>query len=284
MAKFPKKLTILKENAMVNEIITIFCICDEYLDAINYKDNKQARMSTSEVLTTAIVAAKFFGGNYEKSRKFLSEHHYINAMLSKSRFIRRLNSIDKEILKKIFFLMSEIFKATNVDKEYALDSFPVPVCLNVRIWRSKIYKEPNYKGYSAVKQDYFFGIKVHMLVTKDGKPVEFFITPGSVSDIKAARSLSFNLPKFSNIHADRAYNDYDFEDYLELQRQLNLKPQRKKNSKRKDKGMCSKTRKVIETTFSSITNNFAKKIHAVTAHGFELKIFMFIFAYAMQFL
>jgi hypothetical protein len=43
-------------------------------------------MSTSEALTTAIVAVKFFGGNYEKSRNFLFEHGYISKMLSKSRF------------------------------------------------------------------------------------------------------------------------------------------------------------------------------------------------------
>lgn len=40
--------------------------------------------------------------------------------------------------------------------------------------------------------------------------------------------------------------------------------------------MCKKTRKIIETTFSLITGSFARKIHAVTAHGFELKIVMFI--------
>ena len=78
---------------MVEEIITIFCLCDDYLKTISYKDNRQAQMKTSEVLTTAILAAKFFGGNYQKSRMFLSSHHYIKNVLSKSRFIRRLNSL-----------------------------------------------------------------------------------------------------------------------------------------------------------------------------------------------
>lgn len=269
---------------MVKEIITIFCVCDDYLKAIDYKDNHQAQMSTSEILTTAIVAARFFGGNYQKSRIFLSDHKYIKHMLSESRFIRRLNQIKQEILQGIFFVMAKMFKTANSDNVYAIDSFPVPVCSNVRIWKCKIYQNNDYIGYSAIRKDHFFGIRVHMLVTKDGKPVEFSIEPGSVSDIKAAHSFVFDLPKWSDIHADRAYTDYEFEDYLELQRQLKFKARRKKNAKRKDRGMCTKTRKIIETAFSSITSSFSKKIHAVSAKGFELKIVMFVFAYAIKFM
>jgi hypothetical protein len=269
---------------MVEEIITVFCICDDYLKTMQYKDNHQAQMSTSEVLTTAIVAARFFGGNYQKSRMFLSEHNYIKRMLSESRFIRRLNALDKDILYKLFTIMTKAFKAANPEKIYAIDSFPVPVCSNIRISRCNIYKNEKYRGYSAIRQSYFFGIKVHMLVTKYGEPVEFVIEPGSFSDIRVARSFAFDIPRGSIIHADRAYTDYDFEDYLELQRQIFLAARRKENAKRRERGMSTKIRKIIETSFSSIVNDFPRKIHAVTAKGFELKIIMFIFAYSTKLL
>ena len=103
---------------MIETIITIFCICDDYLKEIGHKDDKQARMSTSEILTTAIVGVKFFGGNYKKSRMFLSNHNYINSMLSESRFIRRPNLIDQAIFQGIFSVMSEIFKKNNSDNVY----------------------------------------------------------------------------------------------------------------------------------------------------------------------
>ena len=120
-----------------------------------------------------------------------------------------------------------------------------------------------------------------MLVTKKGQPVEFVIKPGSKSDIKVARSFAFDIPRGSKIHADRAYTDYSFEDYLDLQRNIYFVVKKKKNAKRHTKRFCGKTRKIIETAFSSIIRNFARKIHAITARGFELKIVMFIFAYAM---
>ena len=116
-----------------------------------------------------------------------------------------------------------------------------------------------------------------------GQPVEFIIKPGSVSDIKVARSFKFNIPKKAKIHADKGYTDYGFEDHLEFSRQIHLLAVRKENAKRKDRGVCKKTRKIVETVFSSITSLFGRTIHAVTARGFELKIIMFIFAYSMKF-
>jgi hypothetical protein len=94
---------------MVDEIVTVFCICDDYLKSIEYRDDKQSMMSTSEILTTAIVAAKFFGGNYAKSRWFLGEHNYVRHMLSESRFIRRLNQIDHEVFRGLFSIMTRTF-------------------------------------------------------------------------------------------------------------------------------------------------------------------------------
>lgn len=267
---------------MVEEIITIFYACDEYLKAIGHKDDKQARISTSEIITIAIVAAKFFGGNYETSRWFLLSHGYIKT-ISKSRFIRRFNALDIEILQGFFATMAQSFKLANKNGSYALDSFPVPVCANIRISRCKIYRNEIYRGFSAIRDDFFFGIKVHMLVTKDGQPVEFTITPGAVSDIKVARSFKFNIPKNSKIHADKGYTDYGFEDHLEFTRQIHLLAVRKENAMRKDRGVCKKTRKIVETAFSSITSLFGRTIHAVTARGFELKVIMFIFAHALKF-
>ena len=150
---------------MVDAIITIFYTCDEYLKAMGHKDDKQARISASEIITIAIVAAKFFGGNYETSRWFLVSHGYIKT-ISKSRFVRRLNALDIEILQGFFATMAQAFKLANEDGDYVIDSFPVPVCANIRINRCRIYRNEKYRGFSATRDDYFFGIRVHMLVTK----------------------------------------------------------------------------------------------------------------------
>ena len=50
-----------------NEVIAIYCIIDDILKSLGWEDNRQAKMSSSEVLTTAIIACLAFGGNFTKS-------------------------------------------------------------------------------------------------------------------------------------------------------------------------------------------------------------------------
>lgn len=69
------------------------------------------------------------------------------------------------------------------------------------------------------------------MITAQGQPVEFFLTPGEYSDTKALALYQFDLPERSKITGDKAYNDYDVEDALD-EADLHLTPLRKKNSKR----------------------------------------------------
>jgi hypothetical protein len=95
-----------------------------------------------------------------------------------------------------------------------LDSFPIACCDNYRIYRSKLYQREVWRGHQARKQRYFYGLKVHVMVTQHGQPVEFFLTPGSYSDTSAYRLYDFDLPRQAWITGDKAYNDYDVEDEL----------------------------------------------------------------------
>ncbi len=45
------------------KIITIFCQCEDFLSEFGQKDEAQARFSTAEVMTAALVSAWFVGGN-----------------------------------------------------------------------------------------------------------------------------------------------------------------------------------------------------------------------------
>jgi hypothetical protein len=69
------------------------------------------------------------------------------------------------------------------------------------------------------------------MVTLQGQPVEFFLTPGPWSDTRALKMYAFDLPVGSLITGDKAYNDYEFEDLLEVAG-IELEPLRKKNSLR----------------------------------------------------
>ena len=71
---------------MLTEIIAIYAITDDLLKAMGHKEDGRVVMSDAEVMTTALVAAKFFGGNHRSACSYLKEHGFMPKMLSTSRF------------------------------------------------------------------------------------------------------------------------------------------------------------------------------------------------------
>lgn len=270
---------------MQERIITIYCLCDEFLKASGVRDYPGATMSTAEVMTTAVVAADVFGGCFEQSRHFLSAHGYMPHMLSKSRFNRRLHAISEHLWQGFFHLLSAAAKHLNASGEYIMDSCPVPVCDNIRIRRSQLYRGEAYRGYVASKRRYFFGLRIHLLVTATGQPVEFLLAPGAHADISAFKALPLDLPPGSTIYADAAYTDYAWEDFLAQACHLSLVVPRKTNAKRTMspalRYLCQYIRKRVETSLSQITASFARTLRAVTPRCFELKIGLALIAFAL---
>ena len=274
---------------MDDTIITTYYLCEEFLKAVGHRDDPQVRLSTAEVMCTALVAAAFFGGNVEKTRSFLDEYGYIRKAISKSRFNRRLHAIDSCLWRTLFDLLAEAFKHDNAAGSYVVDSLPVAVCDNIRIKRCRIYPRGEhgevFRGYIASKRRYFYGLRVHLVVSGKGEPVEFSLAAASEADVKVFKELELELPEGSTIHADKGYTDYHYEDLLE-EVGLYLKAQRKKNSKRVlpawEEFLGKPIRQYIETVFGELSRMFSRKIHAVTPRGFELKIVCFLLAFSIQ--
>lgn len=266
---------------MEKQIVPIYVICDEFLKYMNHKAHPDSQMSDAEVLTTAIVATLYCGGNYAQARRWLAVPQYIPDMLSRSRFSRRLNRLQPYLLS-LARLIGHSFKASNEDQNYALDTFPVAVCDNYRIKRCRLYQDESYRGYLASKKRYFYGLKVHLLVTEHGEPVEFFFTPGSASDVAHLQDFDFDLPAGATVYADAIYNHYLIEDCLADDGQLTFLPFRKKKSKRPlppwQRFLQHHYRKIVETSASLVERLLPKHIHATNTAGFELKVILFMIA------
>ena len=218
-------------------------------------------------------------------------------MLSKSRLNRRLHALADTMLT-LFHQLGMALKAhgaSAVDGNwqlYLVDSFPVPVCDNIRIDRCRLVQnedvEPeDYRGYIASKRRYFYGIRAHVVATSAGIPVEMAFLPGEANDVRGFDVLPLVLPEGSQVFADKGYTDYDAEDAMKLMDDIDFDPIRKKNSVRWDcepgvRHLKRWRRKEIETVFSQITAFFPKFIHAVTLEGFLLKVATFIFAFTIK--
>ena len=148
--------------------------------------------------------------------------------------------------------------------------------------------QKKYIGYAASKKRYFCGIKVHMVVTKDGKPIEFQFRPGSESDLNVLWELELNIPPNSTIYADGAYNCFELEDVLkdqniQLLAKRGCKAKNRKRTTDAEREISSK-RQMVETAFSCITDLFPRNLRACTEHGCLIKVHCSILAYCMSFL
>jgi DDE family transposase len=270
---------------MVDNIVAVYSIMDDVLRAMGHREDSRCELTDAEVMTTALTAALYFGGNLETSRDFMLDTGLMPRMLSKSRFCRRLHRV-ADLTLSLFEQLGLVLKQVNASTQYLLDSFPVPVCDNIRIRRCRIVKGEEFRGKIASKRRYFYGVRVHVLATASGWPVELAFVPGRANDTRGLGVLPIELPAGSEVFMDSAYTDYGTEEAAQEADQITFATCRKKNSKRREEPAQEyyKTlmRKRIETVFSQITRWFPRHIHAVSFKGFLLKVTCFIMAFTLD--
>ena len=264
--------------------IGIYCIIDDILQQMNHKEHNSRKFSDSQVLTTAIISAMYFNGNQSSALSYMRSHIFDHT-LNKSGFTKRLHRM-KDFMLLLFFEIGRVFKYIHCEMEYIIDSFPVKVCQNIRINRCKLLQGEQFRGYNASKREYFYGVKVQLVTTKDGIPVEMYFVSGREHDSQILQRMYHDLPPESSLYGDSGYTDYEIEDLFEQVEQVDLQITRKSNSKRKDKPYTAyikeTMRKIIETSISQICSLMPKRISAVTTNGFIIKLILFVMAFQIK--
>lgn len=272
---------------MNEQAIAIFCICDEIVKSFHLLDDPQHKMTTAEIMTFALISALHYHADYRTTRLVCMSFRYFPNILSHSRLVRRIHEIPENLWWLTFHVLQMYLRKSDSEC-FIVDSFPVKAYENHKSFRAKIFRGKQFHGYTASKKQYFFGIKVHMIVDETGVPIEFCFTPGSTSDIAGLKELPCELPRGSILFADRAYNSYKLEDDLQEMAEIRLVPRRKNNLLRQHSQslefILNNTRNRIETVFSSIVSRIPKCIRARTEKGFYLKVSFFIIVHLFNML
>lgn len=270
---------------MCQSTLAIYCFIDDLLKSLEHHEDVRAEVSDAEVITIALVAMLYFGGNFEQARLVLHELGLIRRLLSRSRLNRRIHRLS-DLIGFTFHQFGSVIKDLNWESRYLLDSFPVAVCDNIRIERSRVVSGEKYRGFMASKRRYFYGVRVQVITTADGIPVEFAVLPGKFADLEGLAHLALELPAASHLIADSAYTNYEWEDYLLEEENINFPVQRKSNTRRAVEPRLEDYKKLfrkrIETAFGELMKLFPKKIHVTSFKGFLLKISLFLFAFQID--
>ncbi|NQJ04255.1 IS982 family transposase [Streptococcus suis] len=202
-------------------------------------------------------------------------------LLERSRFNRR----SKQLIWLVQLIRKAMSEMLPSDKLAIIDSFPLPLCQPVRNHRVTIFKGLADIGYNASKHLWFYGFKVHMLVTLSGYILNYVVTPASVHDIKVVYELLEGC-KQSVILGDLGYLSSELKKDLEQEGYHLWAPFRKNmtGSEEHNNWKVMAMRRTIETCFSELCRLFDIE-HTLTRGiaGLQLRMEQIILAHNLRY-
>ena len=59
---------------MTDYTLTIYCFVDDFLKVSRPKEDSRRKVSDAEIITTVVVACRFFHGNFVSARAHMEDH------------------------------------------------------------------------------------------------------------------------------------------------------------------------------------------------------------------
>ena len=200
---------------MENKVTEIFFYVDEFCNEFNKtitkyqlsnktsknKRNKPCRMHDSEVITIMIL---FHLSSYRNIKKFYTCHvlKYMKSEFPKTVSYNRFVELQQKALlpMTLFLKMTRLGGCTGIS---FIDSTPLRVCHNKRIFNHKVFDGIATRGKSTM--GYFFGFKLHIVVNDKGEIIDFVLTAANVDDRAPLKEGNFLDRIFGKLFADKGY-------------------------------------------------------------------------------
>jgi transposase len=191
-------------------LLELFCAVDDFCQqlepawrhqelASGLRQRQRTRqLCLSEVMTILIA---FHSSGYRNFKTYYREQvcRYWCAefpgLVSYTRFVEFMPSA---LLPLCAYLRTCLGSCTGLS---FLDSTPLAVCDNHRIYHHKVFDGVAHRGKSST--GWFFGFKLHLLVNDRGELLNMALTPGNVDDRRPVPRLVKRL--FGKIFADKGY-------------------------------------------------------------------------------
>lgn len=190
--------------------LTIFCEIDDFCREFEPKFNQQlladgkrkrfkpSRMFRSEVMTILVV---FHRSGFRDLKRFYTtlvcrywSKDFPN-LLSYNRFV--------ELQRDCLILLGAFMQTRlgNCSGVSFIDSTVIAVCHNLRIKQNRVFEGVAERGKTSV--GWFYGFKLHLIVSDTGEIVAWQITLGNVDDRKPVPQMSKRV--WGKLFGDRGY-------------------------------------------------------------------------------
>lgn len=242
--------------------LTIFCQIDDFCRIFEPKLNqkllsdgqrkriKPSKMSRSEVMTLLVL---FHRSGFRDLKTFYTKvvcmywRKDFHNLLSYNRFVE----LQRDSLVLLgAFMQTRLGKCSGVS---FVDSSKIPVCNNLRIKQNRVFEGVAKRGKTST--GWFYGFKIHLIVSDTGEILAWQISLGNVDDRKPVPNMTKRL--WGKLFGDRGYVSQALTELLG-ETNVHLITRIKKRMKNKfvsffDKIMLRK-RAIIETINDQLKN------------------------------
>lgn len=164
--------------------------------------NRPRSLSLSEIMT---ILVSFHQQSYRNFKHFYQKHvccawrAAFPGLPSYQRFIDWLPSC---LMPLCVYLKQCLGDCSGIS---FVDATCLKVCHNRRIRQHRVFEGLAARGKTSV--DWFYGFKLHLVVSETGELLNFTVTPGNVDDRQPVPDLLSSL--FGKVFADRGYVSKD---------------------------------------------------------------------------
>jgi len=186
------------------------------------KRGPQAQLCISEIITILI---HFHQSHYRDFKAYYTDYvcqqlrGEFPGLVSYTRFVELMPSA---LGTMTLYLFGRLGQTRGIA---FIDSTPIPVCHNKRIFQHKVFEGLAARGKNSM--GYFWGFKLHLVVNDQGELLSFLLSPGNVDDRKPVPSLVKHL--WGKLFGDKGYISQPlFEQLFAKNLQLITFPKKKK--------------------------------------------------------
>jgi Transposase DDE domain len=192
------------------DMLRLFYDCDEFCREfvphlrtyqIAEGEKSQIRHSTLSVSEVMTILILFHTSGFRNLKTFYLHHiclHLTLAFPQRVSYSRFVELEAEALLPLAAFLTTRLGRCTGLS---FIDSTPLKVCHNLRIKSHKVFKEIAQRGVSST--GWFYGFKVHLVISDCGDLLAVRFTPGNVDDRKPVPKLARRL--CGKLIGDRGY-------------------------------------------------------------------------------
>lgn len=193
-----------------SKVTEIFCLVDEFCkeyselvdkSLIGNKAKRPSIMSQSEIITLAIIFQLSGFRTFKHFYIFYVKTHMKDDFPVTVSYNRFTELMQQNLMAMTLFLKTCCLgDCTGIS---FVDSTPVRVCKNKRIYNHKVFKGIATTGKSTM--GWFHGFKLHIIINDKGEILNFTITQANVDDRQPLKQERFLDKIYGKLFADKGY-------------------------------------------------------------------------------